>query len=406
MKTFTSILIVILITFAKSYPQNFWEKTSGPDTVVTNSLAVNSNGDIFAATTDGLLRSTDSGDTWLNLGIDESIRLVFISPNDEVFLTTVSQGPILRSTDNGLIWVPIGLASWQNSIAVNANGDIFAGTDNYGVYRTTDNGENWVQILHESNSRHITSLVINSNQDIFIGTIFGGVYRSTDNGENWVQVNQGLTTNYITSFAINSHGDIFAGTSGQGVFRSVNNGGNWVEINQGLGGESYWVRSIEINSLGDIFAGTADGVFRSSDNGENWIAINEGLINLNIRSLGINSENTNFAGTSGGIFRRENEITAVGTADLNNISSFNLFQNYPNPFNPATKIRWQSPVNSRQTLKIFDVLGNEVVTLVDEYKEAGRYEINFDASMLSSGIYFYQLNTGDFISMKKMILLK
>jgi len=87
-------------------------------------------------------------------------------------------------------------------------------------------------------------------------------------------------------------------------------------------------------------------------------------------------------------------------------SDFSLAQNYPNPFNPSTKISWQAPVGSWQTLKIYDVLGNEVATLVDEYKPAGSYEVEFDASPLTSGVYFYQLNAGEFIQTKKMILLK
>jgi hypothetical protein len=85
---------------------------------------------------------------------------------------------------------------------------------------------------------------------------------------------------------------------------------------------------------------------------------------------------------------------------------FNLEQNYPNPFNPSTKISWQSPVGSHQTLKIYDLLGREVLTLFDEYKSAGNYEITFDASSLTSGIYFYRLQAGDFVGIKKMILLK
>ena len=94
--------------------------------------------------------------------------------------------------------------------------------------------------------------------------------------------------------------------------------------------------------------------------------------------------------------------------DLNNTQtlSYNLIQNYPNPFNPSTKISWEAPVGSWQTLKIYDVLGNEVATLVDEYKPAGKYEVEFDAIDLSSGIYFYQLKTENNIKTKKMILLK
>ena len=90
--------------------------------------------------------------------------------------------------------------------------------------------------------------------------------------------------------------------------------------------------------------------------------------------------------------------------------TFALMQNYPNPFNPSTKISWQSSVGSHQTLKIYDVLGNEVATLVNEYRNAGSYEIDFKPASsiknLASGIYFYRLQAGNFIETKKMILLR
>jgi hypothetical protein len=85
---------------------------------------------------------------------------------------------------------------------------------------------------------------------------------------------------------------------------------------------------------------------------------------------------------------------------------FLLEQNFPNPFNPVTKISWQSPVSGWQTLKIYDVLGSEVATLVNEFKTAGQYEVDFDASRLSSGVYFYRIEAGEFSAVKKMIHLK
>jgi hypothetical protein len=87
-------------------------------------------------------------------------------------------------------------------------------------------------------------------------------------------------------------------------------------------------------------------------------------------------------------------------------TEFKLEQNYPNPFNPSTKISWQSPVGSWQTLKVFDVLGREVATLVDEYKPAGMYNVQFSMNNLSTGIYFYRLQAGEFVETKKMIYLK
>jgi hypothetical protein len=91
---------------------------------------------------------------------------------------------------------------------------------------------------------------------------------------------------------------------------------------------------------------------------------------------------------------------------IENPKEFELMQNYPNPFNPNTKISWQSPVSSRQMLKIYDVIGNEVATLVNEFKPAGKHELEFDASNFKSGVYFYKLEVGSFVETKKMILLR
>ena len=105
--------------------------------------------------------------------------------------------------------------------------------------------------------------------------------------------------------------------------------------------------------------------------------------------------------------------TSVDEKNLE-VDKFSLDQNYPNPFNPSTKISWQTPVGGWQTLKVYDVLGNEVATLVNEEKPSGSYEVEFDASKLTSGVYFYQLRAGDpesssgqgFVETKKMILLR
>jgi len=95
------------------------------------------------------------------------------------------------------------------------------------------------------------------------------------------------------------------------------------------------------------------------------------------------------------------ELVEIGTPDR-----FELSQNYPNPFNPSTIISWQSPVSGHQVLKVFDVLGNEIATLVNEFKNAGVHEVEFYATELASGIYFYQLNAGSYTEIKKMILIR
>jgi hypothetical protein len=94
------------------------------------------------------------------------------------------------------------------------------------------------------------------------------------------------------------------------------------------------------------------------------------------------------------------------TVDNNEPNNFYLFQNYPNPFNPITKIKYSTPKSGLVSLKVYDILGNEIAILVNEEKLSGIYEVQFNASNLSSGIYFYQLQAGDFISTKKLVLLK
>lgn len=123
---------------------------------------------------------------------------------------------------------------------------------------------------------------------------------------------------------------------------------------------------------------------------------------------------SSLAGGKTAIVIRSNKIYAFTPGDVTSINenistvitSYSLEQNYPNPFNPSTKISWQSSVSSWQTIKVFDVLGNEVATLVNEEKSVGKYEIEFNANKLSSGVYFYQLKAGDFIETKKMLLLR
>ena len=124
----------------------------------------------------------------------------------------------------------------------------------------------------------------------------------------------------------------------------------------------------------------------------------------------------NYDSTANAILRGVMDYMEI-TTDVEQVADltpteFRLEQNYPNPFNPGTKISWQSPVGSWQTLKVYDILGNEVATLVNEYKPAGSYETEFTAvetlraTSLPSGVYFYRLKTGDYISTKKMIYLK
>ena len=174
-----------------------------------------------------------------------------------------------------------------------------------------------------------------------------------------------------------------------------------------------WQTASELNNLGFEI----ERKLKSNENGSEWVTIGfkEGK--------GTTTEPQNY------LFVDENPLNGIQyyrlkqidyngqfeysdlvEINFNTINNYSLEQNYPNPFNPSTKIHFVIASTAKQsqlvTLKVYDVLGNEVATLVDEYKPAGSYEINFDASSRASGIYYYQLKSESFIETKKMILLK
>lgn len=92
--------------------------------------------------------------------------------------------------------------------------------------------------------------------------------------------------------------------------------------------------------------------------------------------------------------------------EIQNVVDYNLYQNYPNPFNPTTTIRYSIPQEGRVTLKIFDILGQEVTTLKNEFQKANKYEVQFNSAGLASGVYIYRLQVNDYVQSKKMMLLK
>jgi len=116
----------------------------------------------------------------------------------------------------------------------------------------------------------------------------------------------------------------------------------------------------------------------------------------------LESDRSNYTSIRGGMYKKGNTEEESLTKNF----SFSLDQNYPNPFNPVTSIKYQLQKNGTVTLKIFDILGNEVKTLVSGFKEKGEYTVQFDASLLPSGMYVYQLRADEYTSTKKMLLLK
>jgi len=164
-------------------------------------------------------------------------------------------------------------------------------------------------------------------------------------------------------------------------------------------------------SFTDVNNGTAIGengtIIRTTNGGTNWTLQLSGTTNW-LGSVYFTDSNNGIAvGENGTILRTTNG----GVTFINQISSeipkgYSLYQNYPNPFNPITNIKFDIPKSSYVKLTIYDMLGKEVTTLVNEKLSTGSYKVNWDGSGYPSGVYFYKLVTGDFIDVKKMILLK
>ena len=419
------------------------------------AIAISATGLLFAGGDYAIYKTDNTGTSWHSVGLPiSSVRKIAINSNDDIFATVWG---INRSTDEGQSWETInnGIDNYDiRAITVSNNGDIYIGAipQNWSVnnlYRSTDNGNSWVPVLSfPLNSLvAVTDLASGCNGEIVaVGSGMGSIcHISTDIGLTWTDIRYNLTFD-PGEVAMNSIGEVFVSGGNSGLWRlpatdtiwiqaatfpvyeffiasndymytkeakSTDKGQTWTTIGNGS-----YIYSFAENSAGQLFFGTnnyGQGVYRSIDFGETWGLISDGLpTSININALAIDSEDYLYAGTGGKSMFKTTTSTVVSVEDLEfKPISFSLEQNYPNPFNPSTKIIWQSPVGSWQTLKVYDVLGKEVATLVDEYKSSGMYNLQFTMNNLpagrqglSSGIYFYQLRAGDFVQTKKMVIIK
>jgi ligand-binding sensor domain-containing protein len=409
------------ITFVIILTQSTSAQWTNPDLTLTGRQILcfaNKDLSVLAGTNGGLVRSTDGGSSWTNIGGGLPYSNVRALLNVESYpfnlLAGMVSGRISMSTDYGDNFTAFPAESEQlpfladiNSILERENSSEFwVGTER-GAYLLPQYYplSSWIPIntgLPSSETK--VRAIIEKDGEVFAGTN-SGVYQL--NGFSWDEKNTGLTNTNITSLAT-ILGYLIAGTSQGsvgGVYLSSDSGTNWT-----LSLNDPWVTSI-LTISSNIFVGTfGDGIWRSTNNGNTWGQINDGLGSGAYYVLSLGADNQYlFAGTNGsGIWRRPLYQVVTGIEEETNLQlkEFSLEQNYPNPFNPSTSIKYQVSSISQVILKVYDVLGNEVVTLVNEEKPAGSYEVNFNASRLASGIYFYKLQAGSFIETKKMILLR
>jgi hypothetical protein len=339
--------------------------------------------------------SPDGGTSWEERGIPGLTKnlfgLDFLNLGSSGIGTVVcgQEGTMYVSTNSGSgwVWTEVNTITTENLnsvIAVDKSLFIVVG-DGGTILKTYDQGSTWED--HTVGGSKFNIIFDGGNVQaygkLWIAGDNGRIYVTTDFGNNWYLQNSGVTVNFHDIKFRNEDEGIVVGDSG--VVRYTNNGGTTWQADP-------------------YFDGLTDGDIISVAT----VDFNTGLALVRNTTLD--------GGSSTSMFMVSSEPLAIDD-NLNKIpSEFSLKQNYPNPFNPSTRIKFEIPSTSLVTLKVYDLLGNEITTLVDEEKTAGVYEVEFSATggsasggnayNLSSGIYFYKLQAEGFTQTKKFIFLK
>lgn len=384
-----------------------------------------------------------------------------LEENAVLYLAHGGQG-VYKSTDSTQTWqlISSGLSTPQakNVYQLLAKEDTLYAATVDGIYKSTNGGNNWIKksdgiVIGPGAIYEFCESIFEYNDELLTGA-WSGIYRSTDKAENWIATNvtgfgisaknfvshsgelfaaresinfpngyystdDGISWNPLTSISmpvityLSEPGKLWAGTI-VGVWLSTDSGAAWEFRSNGLASDPYSSSIIRVNdNLITSLKFGGSGVYYSTDEGLNWIDISDGLPFLNTIDKLIVYDGKIIAATSDGLWQRDTLGVITGLDEKSRISTgFKLYPNYPNPFNPTTHIRYAISSSQFVSLKVYDILGKEIATLVHEEKPAGEYTVEFFASSgdggssLSSGIYYYQLKAGDFRETRKLILMK
>jgi photosystem II stability/assembly factor-like uncharacterized protein len=314
---------------------------------------------------------------------------------------------VSRSTDGGVTWDAPGgwYGGWFTEIygltAIENLGFIVGRTIQGGFIMRSISGSNWVTVYSSNSETYYDVSFADVNTGIVRGSSSGqSILRTTNGGANWNQYSipfwgkiQLLTPEIGLSI-----------TNTGTIYRTSNGGINWFIQDTGLGGISTFKF---VNSNKGWAVGAHGLILYSSDGGYNWSPqLSNTTVTLNSVSF-IDELNGVIGGDSGTVLKTTNGgITFINITSEPIPNSFSLKQNYPNPFNPSTKISFDLPEYSHVILSIYDINGREISTPVNGYLNPGSHEILWNGEGYSSGIYFYKIETKNFIVAKKMILIK
>ena len=364
------------------------------------------------------------------------------NPQDAVIMPSGSSGflfetpYVLDPTNTNVMYLAAGSHIWMN----NDLSAIPAGT-------IVPTSTNWTDLAIDTTQGNVTAFGTSrtTNHILYYGTDNGTVFRIDNIFSNNYSVNnitgqsfpQGA---YVSAIATDPQDKqkvlvAFSNYNVLSLFYSTDGGKDWQSVGGNLEqnpdgtGNGPSVRTVDILQAGQnniYLAGTTTGLYAATQlNGMStqWIQQGDQTIgNVDVEAVDVrNLDGTVVIGTFGdGVYSYNYNVTSVKNDNTNLPETYSLSQNYPNPFNPSTVINYHLAMPGYVTLKVFDVLGNEVMTLVNQYQNKGEHNVEFNASNLpaglpwrqtgrqglASGIYIYRINTGNFIDSKKMMLLK
>ncbi|MCC6866443.1 MAG: T9SS type A sorting domain-containing protein [Ignavibacteria bacterium] len=312
-------------------------------------------------------------------------------------------------SSGGLFYNPYEMAPGDHNTIIFGRANVWKTTN----AQTATTSSGWTQIAATGVVGGSVSAIgiswTNTNK-IYIGTSNGRILVTTDNGANW-SVQSGFP--YVSDFIVDNANDnicyaTLGGTSGLHVLKTTNGGGVWVNISSNI--PNIAANSVVLRTAPPrmIIVGTDLGVFQSIDEGASWVNFSSGMPAVEIYDLKYKQ--------SAGIILAATHGRGCWTFDLGAVlgvdpyavipKSFELSQNYPNPFNPETKIKFGLPKESNVMISVYDISGKLVNRLVNQHFNAGTFEVTWNASNYSSGVYFYKLETDGFTETKKMILTK
>ena len=279
--------------------------------------------------------------------------------------------------------------------------------------QTASTGSGWTQIATTGDiGGNVSAIGISwtNTSKIYIGTSNNRLLVTTNNGANW---SLQFAPGYVSDFAVDQTDDnicyaSLGGTGGAQVLKTTNGGANWVNITSNLPNIAANTIILRNASPRMIMVGTDLGVFQSNDEGATWVSFNSGLPAVEVYDMKYKAPaGIVLIATHGRGCWTFNLGAVLGVDPYTVIpDKFELNQNYPNPFNPETKIKFGLPKEGNVKLTVYDVSGRKVDELVNQKLNAGTFEVTWNGSNFSSGVYFYKLETDGFVETKKMILVK